>query len=74
MNRYQPSTPRVAAAAGALAMTALSLLALVVLPATLADASPDLVEARGDAPRGPAVIELAHAPVTTLRAADGSAR
>jgi len=74
MKRYEPSTPRIAAAMAALAMTALSLLALVVLPANLEDANSDLVQARDGAPRDRSVIELAHAPETTVRADAGGAR
>jgi hypothetical protein len=46
MNEYRPDTPRTALALGALAMTTLTIAALVVAPAVFNASSPDIALAR----------------------------
>lgn len=48
MNRYKPPKPRLALAASAVALSALTLLALVVLPAKLDTGAPELAQARDE--------------------------
>jgi hypothetical protein len=66
-NRYNASTPRIALGLTAIAMSAISMITMVVLPATLDVASAGSVMAGGVHVRDPGAVKVARSRITAIR-------
>jgi len=66
MNRYKPPKPRLALAASAVALSALTLLALVVLPARMDTGAPELVQAHDESAGSTRVVATVNRRLTDL--------
>ena len=62
MNAYEPSTPRATLGLAAVAMAAITIAAMVVLPGRLDSVSPDLLALASAKAPAPAPIEVAITP------------